>query len=58
MVLEIEAIEKALQLLGLEKCNYCGEWDRPGNFKNKPLVIGLDKRVCHNHKEEENERTI
>jgi hypothetical protein len=48
----IDLIEKALQLLGLEKCNYCSEWDKQSNFKD--IRIGkvdgawITRRYCTN----------
>ena len=35
----IPEIESALELLGLEKCDYCSSWDKKENFK----TIRLDK---------------
>ena len=32
-------IEKALELLGLEKCNYCSSWDKKINFKDIRLEL-------------------
>jgi hypothetical protein len=46
----IREIENALELLGLEKCNYCSEWDRKQNFKD--IQIGkvdgawITRRYC------------
>jgi hypothetical protein len=43
-------IESALELLGLEKCDYCSEWDKKANYKKIKLgkVEGVEvtKTCC------------